>query len=57
MKSPEPAQFGNKVVHDVGSGCFGIFRSEPFESAGVWSLARGRAESGDEYKSRDRVIM
>ena len=26
---PEPAQFGNKMVHDVGSGYFGIFRSEP----------------------------
>ena len=29
MKGPEPAQFGNKMVHDVSSGCFGIFRSEP----------------------------
>ena len=29
MEEPDTTQFGNQMVHDVGSGCFGIFRSEP----------------------------
>jgi len=25
MEDPEPTQFGNQMVHDLGSGCFSIF--------------------------------
>ena len=37
MEDPDPTQFGNQMVHDEGSGCFGIFRSEPLGMDGAGS--------------------